>query len=210
LEVAPDVPLIGFAGPFVDQKGWNLLAEVILRWVEYENAQWVVLGEGEGESKYEALLRRLANASPNRLSAKFEFSERLSHQIKGGADIILLPSHDEPCGANLLSSLKYGAVPVVRATGGLADTICDATAENLASKAANGFSFEAYDSTAMEETLRRAAALFTQQRPVWERLVDTGMRLDGSWRRSAEQYSDLYERLQIERKLRRGNLSTSG
>ena len=106
--------------------------------------------------------------------------------------MFLMPSRYEPCGLNQLYSLKYGTVPIVRATGGLVDTITDATEENLADHVANGLSFEHYDSGEMEQTLHRALSIYHNRQEVWSQLVTTAMRQDWSWSVSARRYVDLY------------------
>ena len=120
----PDVPLVGFIGRLVEQKGIDLVAEVMQQWVQTSDVQWVVLGTGE--PKYHRLFERLAERFPQKVAVRLEFSNPLAHRIEAGADMFLMPSRFEPCGLNQIYSLKYGTVPVVRATGGLADTITDA------------------------------------------------------------------------------------
>lgn len=192
LPVDTRAPLIGFIGRLTDQKGMDLIASVMQDWANTSDAQWVVLGTGE--TKYEQLLTMLAERHPHNIAARLKFSDALAHRIEAGADIILMPSQFEPCGLTQLYSLKYGAVPVVRATGGLADTIVDATPETLAAGAANGFSFREYSQYALADALRRAVD--TRNRPDdWRQLVETGMRQDWSWKRSAEQYVNLYQRI---------------
>jgi starch synthase len=154
------------------------------------DVQWVILGTGE--PAYHKLLYGLANEHPERIAVRLEFSDGLAHRIEAGADLFLMPSRFEPCGLNQLYSLKYGTVPVVRATGGLADTIQDATEANLAAGTANGFCFEAYDVASLEAALRRACELFTDRPDAWTRLVEAGMRQDWSWVRSAKRYVDVY------------------
>jgi starch synthase len=142
--------------------------------------QWVILGTGQ--PKYHRLFEKLSERFPQKVAARLEFSNPLAHRIEAGADMFLMPSRFEPCGLNQLYSLKYGTVPVVRATGGLADTINDE----------NGFSFQEYSPLALSETLRRACDAYRQP-DVWRRLVDAGMKQDWSWARSAEKYVDLYQ-----------------
>jgi len=185
-----DVPLIGIVGRLVDQKGWDLIAGVIKRWAQYESVQWAILGTGE--KMYEQLLSQLAAEYPSRIAARFAFSESLAHRIEAGADLFLMPSQFEPCGLNQMYSLKYGTVPVVRATGGLADTITDATEENSRTRTANGFSFVPYEEEALEVTLQRACNTFRNQKPIWGQLVETGMRQDWSWNESARKYVQMY------------------
>ena len=122
------------------------------------------------------------------------FSDELAHRIEAGADIFLMPSRYEPCGLNQLYSLKYGTVPVVHATGGLADTITNLTDETLAAGTANGFSFDTYTTGVLADTLERACHTYAN-RPVWEQLIRTGMQQDWSWNHSAREYDSLYKRM---------------
>jgi starch synthase len=199
LPVSQGTPLIGHVGRLVDQKGWDLMAELLPRWAEQVDAQWVVLGSGE--PKYQALLRKLAQSCA-RVAVRLEYSEALAHRIVAGSDMLVVPSRYEPCGQYQLVGLKYGSVPVVRSTGGLADTVRDANRENLGQGSANGFAFADYDVAALEDALRRATALFLQQPDVWARLVQTGMQQDWSWSQTAKQYIDFYARLMDERRYR--------
>jgi starch synthase len=186
----PNVPLVGFIGRLVEQKGIDLVAEVIQQWVQLSDVQWVILGTGE--PKYHRLFEKLMERFPEKLAVKLDFSNPLAHRIEAGADLFLMPSRYEPCGLNQFYSLKYGTVPVVRATGGLADSIVDAQENTLADGSANGFSFHEYSPLALGETLRRAVESY--RRPeIWGKLVDNGMRQDWSWARSARQYVKLYE-----------------
>jgi starch synthase len=141
---------------------------------------------------YHDLLASLAAAHPDRIAVRLEFSNELAHRIEAAADIFLMPSRYEPCGLNQLYSLKYGTVPVVHATGGLADTITNLTNETLAAGTANGLSFDHYTPIALAQTLERACQSY-HNRPLWDQLVRTGMQQDWSWRHSAQEYSRLYE-----------------
>lgn len=185
-------PLIAMIGRFADQKGFDLAAQIIPQWAANSPAQWVILGTGEPH--YHELFTRLAHEHPEKVAVKLSFSNEWAHRIEAGADIFLMPSRYEPCGLNQLYSLKYGTVPVVHATGGLADSITNLTDETLTAGTANGFSFDTYDSTALNNTLGRACQTFAN-RPVWEQLMRTGMRQDWSWARSACEYERLYTRL---------------
>ena len=187
----PDVPVVGMIGRLDDQKGLDLVADVIPGWVEQSEVQWVILGTGE--PKYHQLFGDLARQFPQKVALRLEFSEPLAHRIEAGADMFLMPSRFEPCGLNQMYSLRYGTVPIVRQTGGLADTIVDATAEHLAAGRANGFSFREDNADALGETLRRAMEAYARPE-VWNRLVALGMRQDWSWKRSAQEYLGLYEK----------------
>ena len=133
------MPLFAQIGRLDPQKGWDLLGEVADRLLD-QDVQMVVLGEGQ--PRYHDRLDRLAERHAGKLRAFLEFSNPLAHQIEAGADVFLMPSLYEPCGLNQLYSLAYGTVPIVRSTGGLADTVVDATPENLADGSATGFSFD--------------------------------------------------------------------
>jgi starch synthase len=190
LPVEPETLLVGFVGRLADQKGLDLVAEVIQQWVQTTEVQWVILGTGQ--SKYHRLMETLTERFPHKVATRLEFSNALAHRIEAGADVFLMPSRFEPCGLNQLYSLKYGTVPVVRATGGLADTITDANEQTLGAGTANGFSFREYSSLALSETLRRACDAYTQPE-IWTELVATGMGQDWSWARSAREYVALYQ-----------------
>jgi starch synthase len=185
-----DQPLVAMIGRLADQKGFDLVAKLIPQWAPASNVQWVILGTGE--PTYHQLFSDVASRFPSKVAVRLGFSNELAHRIEAGADIFLMPSRYEPCGLNQLYSLKYGTVPVVHATGGLADTITNLTQATLASGEANGFSFDEYTPAALADALERACAAY-RNRPVWERLIQTGMRQDWSWSHSAREYSRLYE-----------------
>lgn len=191
LPPSPTTPLIGIIGRLASQKGWDLLAPIIQSWSEREDVQWAILGTGEPE--YHAMLSELAESRPHRVTARLEFSEALAHRIEAAADMFAMPSRYEPCGLNQLYSLRYGTVPIVHATGGLADTICDASATAFRHGVANGFSFAAYEQERLEESLKRATSMYRQPQTGWTQLVENGMRQDWSWRQSARQYIEIYE-----------------
>lgn len=188
----PDVPLLGFVGRLTHQKGVDLIAEIIPEWAEKTGVQWAILGKGE--AVYHDMFRDLAKSYPDKVAVRLEQSDLLAHKIEAGADMFVMPSRYEPCGLNQMFSLKYGTAPVVRQTGGLADTIVDAHTETLAAGTANGFSFKEDKSQALSETIRRACDTF--RRPeAWAKLIETGMRQDWSWARSARQYVSLYRQV---------------
>jgi starch synthase len=187
--VRDDVPLVGFIGRLVSQKGLDLIEPVLSQRIEREPIQWAFLGSGSPE--YEQSLRRYAERFPEKFSVKLEFSNLLAHRIEAACDIFLMPSLYEPCGLNQMYSLKYGSVPLVRATGGLADTITDARDDTLIAGTANGFNFVDYTPQALDETVLRAAAAW-KQNDVWARIVATGMAQDWSWNASARRYVELY------------------
>jgi starch synthase len=184
----------------VDQKGLNLIgkaADTLLR----DGAQLVFLGEGD--PAYHRMLQDLRNRYPERVGLTLGFDEPLAHQIEAGADIFLMPSLYEPSGLSQLYSLKYGTVPVVRATGGLADTIVDCTPETLQAGTATGFTFVAQSGAAFLETVHRALRLLRDEPAQWLKLMRIGMRQDWSWNRSAAEYERLYLKIHTARKAER-------
>ncbi len=187
----PEVPLFAQIGRLDRQKGWDLLAEVAERLLE-RDVQVVVLGEGLPE--FHALLADLARRHPDKFWAHLGFCDELAHQIEAGADISLMPSRFEPCGLNQLYSLAHGTVPLVRATGGLADTVVDVDARTLADSTATGFVFAEPTGSALWHAIERALALWAD-RESWRGLVQSGMRADWSWGHSASAYLRLYEEI---------------
>jgi len=165
--------------------------ELLRRWATEMDVQWAILGTGE--PFYHDALGQVAREYPNRVAAQLEFSDPLAHRIEAGADIFLMPSRYEPCGLNQLYSLKYGTVPVVRATGGLVDTVTDTTPETLAAGTATGFAFDEPTASELEATLRRTLETYWQNESTWRQLVETGMQQDWSWNASALQYAEVYE-----------------
>lgn len=191
LPVEAHIPLVAVITRLADQKGLDLIVRVMQQTAVERNIQWVVLGTGE--PRYHQMLRQLADEHPDKIAVRLEFSNELAHRIEAGADIFVMPSQYEPCGLNQLYSLKYGTVPVVRATGGLADTVVNTTAETLANETATGFSFSEYTALALSEALARACEMYNDP-GTWHKLIATGMRQDWSWGISARKYSELYER----------------
>jgi starch synthase len=190
LEAARGAPLAGMITRLADQKGLDLVAAVLERLVE-AGAQFVLLGTGE--PKYHEIFSAFQERFRGRVSVTLGFDDALAHRIEAGADIFLMPSRYEPSGLNQLYSLRYGTIPVVRRTGGLADTIVDATPDAVANGTANGFVFEAYEPAALWDALDRAVRAYGDRR-LWRRLQRTGMHQDFSWRRAAGRYLDAYRR----------------
>jgi starch synthase len=188
LAESPDIPMFAQIGRLDPQKGWDLLAEVADLLLE-QDVQLVVLGDGQ--SKYHSLLKELESRHAGKVWVYLGFADELAHQIEAGADVFLMPSLFEPCGLNQLYSLAHGTVPVVRATGGLVDTVVDATAESLARGTATGFVFTEATPRALWSTIERVLA-FWPNRDAWLRLQRTAMNTDWSWQRSAREYIGLY------------------
>lgn len=185
----PKVPLLAFIGRLVEQKGIDLILQVMQEWVLTSRAQWVILGTGD--AKLQEQLQLLAQRFPQKVAAKLQFSDPLAHRIEAAADLFLMPSRFEPCGLSQMYSLKYGTVPVVRVTGGLADTIVDTTEETLAAGSANGFTFYEPTSHGLSSALKHALAYHARP-DAWLRLMTNGMKEDWSWSNSAKHYIDLY------------------
>jgi starch synthase len=141
---------------------------------------------GTGEKRYQNLLKRLEKRYPDKLAVRIDFDNALAHMIEAGADIFLMPSRYEPCGLNQIYSLKYGTIPVVRATGGLDDTVRDCAAGT-----GTGFKFTEYSAKALTAKLTTAVELFADKE-AWGPLMARAMKEDFSWRRSAERYIELY------------------
>ena len=179
-------PLVGIVSRLVDQKGFDLIAEIEPALPEY--GSFAVLGTGD--PRYETMWRDLAAAYPERFAVKIGFDEPLAHLIEGAADVFLMPSRFEPCGLNQMYSMRYGTVPVVRATGGLEDTVTD---YNDAAVSGTGFKFAVYEAAGLQTAMARARSIFANQN-IWKQLQMTGMRQDFSWDRSAGEYVKLYEK----------------
>jgi starch synthase len=178
---AIDSPLIGIVSRFTRQKGTDILAEVAAAIVD---AGFYLVALGSGEPEYEDFFRRMQADHPGRIAVRVGYDTGLSHRIEAGADLFLMPSHYEPCGLNQMYSLRYGTVPVVRATGGLNDTIDEEV----------GFKFAEYTGPALLEAVKAAGRAFAD--PVrWRGMVRAGMTRDYSWRISAGAYSGVYRRL---------------
>jgi starch synthase len=175
-----EVPLIGVVARFVQQKGVDLIADCA-RHILQLGAQLILLGSGD--PKYHDLFDGLRQAHPDKVGLYVGFNNALAHKIEAGSDIFLMPSHFEPCGLNQIYSLRYGTLPVVRLTGGLADTIRDGK---------NGFTFSAYSVFPFYEAVRRAVETFRDRPDEWKKMVRTAMAEDYSWRKSAEKYIDVY------------------
>lgn len=180
-EAAMERPLLGVVSRFTGQKGCDLIEEIAPQ-LFHDDVYLVALGSGE--RVYEEGFRALEAAYPDRLGLFVGYDDGLAHRIEAGADIFLMPSRYEPCGLNQIYSLRYGTPPVVRATGGLEDTIDDTT----------GFKFQELSSAALLEAIRRACAAWASAAG-WTATMRAGMARDFSWKRSAQEYADVYDRL---------------
>jgi len=185
----PDVPgrpLLGIVSRFADQKGFDLIAEVAHE-IMREDLSLVILGTGD--RRYEDLFRAFAAAYPDRVGVKIAYDNVIAHKVEAGADMFLMPSRYEPCGLNQIYSLKYGTVPIVRATGGLDDTI---ELFDLEHGTGTGFKFWDYTGGALLYTIRQALHHFADER-IWKRIQLNGMEQDYSWKAPAAQYLKVYE-----------------
>jgi starch synthase len=191
LEERADVALFGHVGRLVEQKGVDLILAVLPRLMAQPDAQLAILGSGS--AVLEELIRAASAQYPGRVGVRLGYDEPLSHLVEAGSDLFLMPSRFEPCGLNQLYSLRYGTVPIVHRTGGLADTVVDATAENLAAGTATGFTFNHPTSDALWSAIARALELWHQPGIGWEQLAINGMRQDFSWATSARRYEELYQ-----------------
>jgi starch synthase len=185
LPVRADVPLCGSISRLTDQKGFDLILGALPSLLE-EELQYVVLGSGE--PAIEKALRELAARFPKKLHARIAYDDGLAHRIEAGCDLFVMPSKFEPCGLNQMYSLRYGTPPLVRATGGLDDTIVDYDAR---SRSGSGFKFARYDVGALGETWRRALAAWRAPDD-FAGLMRRGMTQDFGWQRAAEAYARLY------------------
>jgi len=178
-------PLLGVISRLADQKGFDLLAQILEELFQLD-VGFVLLGTGE--KKYHELFTEVAQKYPKKAGIRIAYDDRLAHKIEAGSDLFLMPSKYEPCGLNQIYSLRYGTIPVVRATGGLDDTI---THYDPSTGKGNGFKFKSYDAKELLEQIKRAIALYHQPER-WKQIQQNAITADFSWQRSAEAYLDLY------------------
>jgi starch synthase len=187
--LAPDtlLPVVGIVSRFAGQKGFDLIQHVADRMAREE---LILIALGTGDREYEDMFRRLNKQYPQKFSVKIEFNNRLAHKIEAGADMFLMPSKYEPAGLNQLYSLKYGTVPIVRATGGLDDTI---EQYDAASGKGTGFKFKEYSGESLLDTVKAAVVAYRDSQK-WQKLMHNGMVQDYSWTAAAREYVKVYER----------------
>ncbi len=189
------LPVIGIVSRFAAQKGFDLIAQIMER---LAREKVIMVALGSGDKAYEELFLRLHQQFPGRIAVKVAYDNALAHKIEGGSDMFLMPSKYEPCGLNQIYSLRYGTVPIVRATGGLDDTIEPWDART---GRGTGFKFADYSGEALLLTIREALKAF-QDQTAWQQLMRNGMGRDFSWAASAREYVRVYERA---RQIRAGN-----
>ena len=188
-----DLPMIGLVGRLATQKGWDFIVPVLRRHLEQGRpTQWVVLGSGEATIEKDLL--QLANEFPGKFALHIGFSDKLAHQIEAASDVFVMPSHYEPCGLNQLYSLRYGTIPIVSPTGGLADTVVHCNDETLENRTATGFHLGENSANGLDDAIGRALEIRYHRADRWSQIVETGMRQDWSWAKSAEEYVQLYDR----------------
>ncbi len=187
-----ELPVIGIVSRFAAQKGFDLIAQIADRLAREE---MIIVALGAGDKQYEDLFRRLHQQFPQKIAVKVAYDNAIAHKIEAGADMFLMPSRYEPCGLNQIYSLKYGTVPVVRATGGLDDTIEPWDART---GKGTGFKFTDYSGDALLATIRAALTAF-QNKQSWQTLMRNGMNKDFSWNASAREYVRVYDRVRQSR-----------
>jgi starch synthase len=181
-----NIPIIGIISRLYDAKGLDLVNSAFQDLMKL-NIQMVLLGTGD--KKYHQFFEKMNKKYPGKFSCYLGFDDELAHLIEGGADILLMPSRYEPCGLNQMYSLMYGTVPLVRETGGLADTVVK---YNEKTGEGNGFMFKQYEASALLRELKRALKVFDDKK-AWHKIMKTGMKSDFSWNSSAKKYVDLYK-----------------
>jgi starch synthase len=186
LEVS-DLPMLGFVSRLVDQKGVDLIVSVIHEMLN-QDMQVVILGTGD--KRYEEMLLRTSREYPGKFRMIADFDEGLAQRIYASSDMILMPSRFEPCGLTQMIAMRYASIPIVRATGGLRDTVMDYESDPASS---NGFVFEQYNGYAMLETIKRGIRLYQDQKE-WQELVKRACKSVPTWKDSAQAYVEIYNR----------------
>jgi len=184
-----DQPVIGVVSRLVEQKGVDLMERVLPALLAQRNFSLAVLGSGQ--PKFEAFFEDLQQANRSRVSFYRGYNNKLAHWIEAGSDMFLMPSAYEPCGLNQMYSLKYGTVPIVRETGGLADSVVQIDAVK---KTGTGVLFRDYDEMGLAWAISRALELY-DKKPVWKKIVQNGMAKDFSWTQQGEEYVELFRKL---------------
>jgi starch synthase len=185
------IPVFALISRLVEQKGIDLVLECLPEMLTLP-LQFVLLGRGD--KLFEQQLSYFAETYPDKIAVTLGYDEALAHQFEAGADIFLMPSRFEPCGLNQLYSQRYGTVPIVRKTGGLADTVVDVLPETLRNNTATGFVLNEATAGTLMETIKRALIIYSQP-GTWKQLQTSGMQKDYSWNKSAKEYKALYEQL---------------
>ncbi len=185
-EFKESIPIIGIVSRLLDAKGMDIIAEIFSEVMKLD-IQMILLGTGE--RKYHNLFDKMSQKYRGKFACYLGFNDELAHLIEGGADMMLMPSRYEPCGLNQMYSLVYGTVPLVRETGGLADTVIRFSEKN---EEGNGFVFKPYEGEALLKELKRALKIF-EDKKTWTKIMRNGMKSDFSWNASAKKYIELYK-----------------
>ncbi|QWF70433.1 glycogen synthase GlgA [Methylomonas paludis] len=191
LPINADIPLFGLIGRLVEQKGIDLLLSCLPEMTTLP-LQFVLLGSGD--KSIELKLEDFARLYPDKIAITIGYNEPLAHQIEAGADIFLMPSRFEPCGLNQMYSQRYGTLPIIRKTGGLADTVVDSLPDSMTNGTASGIVFNDPVPAALLEAIKRSLVLFAHK-PTWQKIQLSAMTKDFSWQNSASQYLELYSQI---------------
>ncbi len=189
-EAMLNAPLFGMVTRLTEQKGVDIITQAIPVLLKQSDANFVLMGSGN--AYFERVVQDLRDRYPQRVFCYIGYSEKMAHLVEAGSDIFLMPSRYEPCGLNQMYSLRYGTLPIVTNTGGLADTVIDASEQNIKNGQANGFMMNSSDTNALLSTMQRAVNLY-EDKPTWLSLQKTAMDGDFSWQVSAEKYLALYQ-----------------
>ena len=187
-----ELPIIAIISKLLDRKGLDLVSQFFPRLMELD-LQIILMGQGA--EQYQSWAMEMVEKYPGLIGLEMGYNEPLAHQIQAGADILLMPSRYEPCGLDQLYALKYGTIPIVRAVGGLEDTVEDYDPQN---DQGTGFKFKEYEWEKLFQTIQRALAVF-RDKPRWKRLIQRAMNQDFSWEKSASQYESLYQKAMIKK-----------
>ncbi|MBM3394369.1 MAG: glycosyltransferase, partial [Betaproteobacteria bacterium] len=191
LALEDEMPIVGLISHLTYQKGTDVFLSAAEE-LAASPAQLAILGSGD--AGMQDALQDLARAHPGQVAVHIGYDEGLAHQIEAGADMFLMPSRFEPCGLNQMYSQRYGTVPVVNSTGGLKDSVVDATQEHINDKTATGFVFNGVTREAVVGAMKRALTTFKNKK-VWRQIQKTGMSKDFSWEASAARYIEIYRQL---------------
>lgn len=189
LNVDPDIPVIGVVSRFAYQKGIDVLAEAMEQMLMYDQAQFAVVGSGD--TFLESILSDFAKRFPGKFGVYIGYNNHLAHLIEAGSDMFAMPSRYEPCGLNQMYSMRYGTVPIVRVTGGLADTVINYNPGTL--NRSTGFTFRDLYPDALLKTMRWAVSIFRKKPEHFAKLIKNGMKQDFSWEHTAKLYEDVYK-----------------
>jgi starch synthase len=185
------IPVVGIVSRLASQKGIDMFINS-MEYLLNLDIQWVILGSGD--QQYEEELSEIAKTNPDKFSVYLGFSNEISHLIEAGSDMFLIPSQFEPCGLTQMYSLNYGTVPIVRNTGGLADTVFDWDAQiSTGDTNGNGFSFNDYSGYALTDAIERAVDSF-QNKKLWKQIQSNGMKTSFAWEESAKKYISVYNK----------------